>query len=329
MPNVQVSKVASMTSESELLNLLTELPAPDDYYTGRHIAPTVAAPNNILLFHRKKLIGGDAIDAAHHRYSLVYCIHTTASIGVNERSITVPAGHATLMTPHQFHSFILPTKPINWLFITFELQDDEKWLSPLQNQVFPIRQFSQELLSKLVRTYLEPPDDTRSRILPHMLGYWLAHLLETKALPLIEEGQTKAAYRPAELMEQINQYINLNLKKDLSVKALAEEVGISESNLRATVSKVLGFGLGSYVNRIRMNRAQGLITGTDMSIKEIAYECGFNSSQSFARAFRRATGSPPSNTGNLHSTKARMHKAPCGCCTVSAWSLVKMRSVQL
>jgi transcriptional regulator GlxA family with amidase domain len=42
-----------------------------------------------------------------------------------------------------------------------------------------------------------------------------------------------------------------------------------------------------------MNRAQGLITGTDMSIKEIAYECGFNSSQSFARAFRRATGQPP------------------------------------
>ena len=293
MPDDQVIKVASMPSEAELLNLLTDLAAPDDYYTGKHIAPTVAVPNNILLFHRKKLIDGDAIDAAHHRYSLVYCIHTAASIIVNERSITVPAGHATLLTPHQFHSFILPTKPINWLFITFELQDDEKWLSPLQNQVFRIRQFSQELLTRLIQTYLEPPIETRSRILPHMLGYWLAHLLETKALPLIEDGTAKAAYRPAELIQQINQYIHLNLKEDLCVKTLAEEVGTSESNLRASVAKVLGFGLGNYVNRIRINRAQGLITGTDMSIKEIAYECGFNSSQSFARAFRRATEEAP------------------------------------
>jgi transcriptional regulator GlxA family with amidase domain len=70
-------------------------------------------------------------------------------------------------------------------------------------------------------------------------------------------------------------------------------ITIPASNLRATVGKVLGFGLGNYVNRIRINRAQGLITGTDMSIKEIAYECGFNSSQSFARAFRRATGKAP------------------------------------
>jgi len=180
MPDDHISKVASMTSESELLNLLTNLPAPNDYYTGRHIAPVLAIPNNILLFHRKKLIAEDTIDAAHHRYSFVYCIHTAASIIVNQRSITLPTGHAILLTPHQFHSFIIPTKPINWLFITFELQDDDKWLSNLQNQVFSIRQFSQELLSKLLRTYLYPPSDTRSRILPHMLGYWLAHLLKQR-----------------------------------------------------------------------------------------------------------------------------------------------------
>lgn len=293
MTDDHLTKVAPMASESELLNLLSDLPAPDDYYTGRHITPAVAVPNNILLFHRESLIEGDTINAAHHRYSLVYCIHTVASIVVNERSITVPSGHATLLTPYQFHSFISPTKPINWLFITFELQDKEKWLSPLRNQVFPIHQFSLELVIRLIRTYLEPPFKTRSRMLPFMLGYWLAHLLETKALRSIEDEPDKAAYRAAEFMQQINQYIHLNLKEDLSVKALAKEVGTSESNLRATVRKVLGFGLGNYVNRIRINRAQGFITGAEMSIKEIAYECGFNSSQSFARAFRRATGEAP------------------------------------
>lgn len=82
-------------------------------------------------------------------------------------------------------------------------------------------------------------------------------------------------------------------------------------------------GLGHYINRIRINHAQQLLVESDLPIKHIAIDCGFNSSQSFVRAFRRATGIAPhqlrkngngTNMGvniKLHNSKLYVYLSPC------------------
>ena len=48
-----------------------------------------------------------------------------------------------------------------------------------------------------------------------------------------------------------------------------------------------------YVNGVRLQQAEYLVTETDKSMEEIAGETGFSSSNYFAAAFRRAYGISP------------------------------------
>lgn len=51
--------------------------------------------------------------------------------------------------------------------------------------------------------------------------------------------------------------------------------------------------LQKYVEEIRIERAERLLSETDMTLTEIAYECGFCSQSYFSYAFKRHTGTPP------------------------------------
>jgi AraC-like DNA-binding protein len=81
--------------------------------------------------------------------------------------------------------------------------------------------------------------------------------------------------------------------KPLSAKVLAAAVGVSESTIYRMFQKQLGVSFISYLNTIRVNAACGFIENTDMSITEIADQCGFSSLSNFYRVFHEYKGQAP------------------------------------
>lgn len=75
--------------------------------------------------------------------------------------------------------------------------------------------------------------------------------------------------------------------------ALASEVGVSRSVLAARATALLGEPIGSYLRRLRIDRAADLLAATDAPIKVIASRVGYASEPAFTRAFTRALGAPP------------------------------------
>ena len=64
--------------------------------------------------------------------------------------------------------------------------------------------------------------------------------------------------------------------------------------VRTILNKFLGESWNSYVNRIRAYKAQNILYyNPNKSISEILYECGFNSPNTFYRAFIREFGIHP------------------------------------
>ncbi len=51
--------------------------------------------------------------------------------------------------------------------------------------------------------------------------------------------------------------------------------------------------IGEYVRRLRVGRAQSLLTSSELGLAEIALACGFSDQSHFTRAFRRLAGIPP------------------------------------
>jgi AraC-like DNA-binding protein len=75
---------------------------------------------------------------------------------------------------------------------------------------------------------------------------------------------------------------------------MAEHCGIHRTQLGKIFQKLTGSSPMEYLFRIRMERAKTLLRETDIKIIDIAFECGYGSSQYFANTFKQATGATPS-----------------------------------
>lgn len=79
----------------------------------------------------------------------------------------------------------------------------------------------------------------------------------------------------------------------VSVTDLARQQGISVRHFSRLFRESTGKTVSEYAAEIRLNRAKALLSNSDSLIKEIAFECGFQSASSFSSAFRRATKLTP------------------------------------
>jgi len=84
-----------------------------------------------------------------------------------------------------------------------------------------------------------------------------------------------------------------NLEVTVTIAELCETVGISHRQLNRLFAQYVGKTPALYYRDIRLDRARGLITQTNLSMAEIAYASGFSSQVHFSRAYRDRFGMPP------------------------------------
>lgn len=103
----------------------------------------------------------------------------------------------------------------------------------------------------------------------------------------------------SKFQEEVLRILNKNISRNLSVEELARELGVSRSTLTHRFSSEMGETLAALKNRLRIEKAQEWLDSTDKSLKEIAYELGFNDPTYLSRVFRRRVGFSPSEYRNL------------------------------
>lgn len=104
------------------------------------------------------------------------------------------------------------------------------------------------------------------------------------------------AYLPIctnESLKKAIAYIRLNYHEDININRVADHTGISERYLRILFSQHLNLSPLEYLNQIRINKAVELLRNTEMSVKEICFQCGFQSPQYFSRIFKQQMGVSP------------------------------------
>ncbi|MCP4375368.1 MAG: helix-turn-helix transcriptional regulator [bacterium] len=74
----------------------------------------------------------------------------------------------------------------------------------------------------------------------------------------------------------------------------ARHCRIGTTHLSAIVQRLTGDSPMALLRRIRVRRAENLLRKTDMSVTSIAMNCGFSTSQLFARTFKQYTNHTPS-----------------------------------
>ena len=95
-------------------------------------------------------------------------------------------------------------------------------------------------------------------------------------------------------VSQAKEYIHANYtNSSLSLNDVAEHTGISASYLSELFNEIAGEKFSVYLAKYRVEKAQQLQSVTNLTVKEIGFQCGFNSSQNFIRVYKKYTGHTP------------------------------------
>lgn len=92
-------------------------------------------------------------------------------------------------------------------------------------------------------------------------------------------------------------YIRTNYRSDINVGDIAKHTEIGERYLRKLFAQNLSISPLDYLNQIRIDKSIELLRNTELSIKEIAFECGYQSPQYFSRIFKQRVGISPREVG--------------------------------
>ena len=81
-------------------------------------------------------------------------------------------------------------------------------------------------------------------------------------------------------------YIEENLFRSITLEDLCSEIFYSPVHLQRIFYYTVGETIGRYIKGRRLSEAAERLAGTSMSILEIALRCGYDSQESFTRAFK-------------------------------------------
>lgn len=89
-------------------------------------------------------------------------------------------------------------------------------------------------------------------------------------------------------------YIEENFQNpDLYAGLIADKFSISTKQVGRIVKDFTGYGFSEYLEHLRMEKALELLTNTGESVANIAAKCGFNSANTFYKAFKKVFGVAP------------------------------------
>lgn len=93
---------------------------------------------------------------------------------------------------------------------------------------------------------------------------------------------------------ELIEWVRTNLSGDLKISVLAARMGMSPRNFQRRFKTEFGVPPTTLIERFRIDQARELLRNPSVSIAAVAAATGFNSPDSFRRAFERVLGVSPS-----------------------------------
>lgn len=139
-----------------------------------------------------------------------------------------------------------------------------------------------EIFTKLVKHYSIPSEN--NEIILQSLILELIYTITKDIAKPIKKGNANNNYT---LIEKSLKYIKEHLTEDLSLENISEKLSISPIYFHNTFKTSVGKTLRDYVEELRIKKAINLLTTTNYTLTQIAYESGFSSQSYFSYVFKR------------------------------------------
>ncbi len=275
----------------ELAQISATIDTPQDYFLGYDQAGLLI-PRRVLVFSRQTtttLRQRSLENKSHHRFILVVPIQTKGEINLDNAVFDLRPSQALLVFPFQFHFYgKLGDEQLNWLFVTFEGVNPNE-LQALRDRRLQLDGEAQESLLEITRLW-----KNREQLnVPARIQLELTKLLYCLVTSHSSRRRESAPSEPDNLISKVNAWIFDRGPGSGTIDTLSDSIGICPSTLRKRFKNASGVTLGRYLREQQLLHATCLLSDSQLPIGEIAIRCGYESSASFSRAFRKQSGVNP------------------------------------
>ena len=139
----------------------------------------------------------------------------------------------------------------------------------------------QEVFEGYVKTFKQKES---TKDFPSFQSTYVSHRLRN------EEYSSKL---PIYKLQLVLNYIDNNLDGNIGLSEIAQQIGMSKYYFCRLFKKSMGITPYQYVIQQRVYKAKQLLLQPEMSIVDIALQCGFNSHSHLTTYFRLVTGITP------------------------------------
>lgn len=233
---------------------------------------------------------------------LHFVIEGEGVLTINDKKYPVKAGQVFLIPPNQETSHTADIKnPWKYFWIGFEGNQSKALLEMCGfsdcKYVVPFDDIS------LIRQTVSRLNKVKSNQVSYEYLI-LGCLYEVFAIMFFNSKKKAKGSEQKVYIDNAKAYMKVNLDKNISVTDVAKHIGFDRSYFARIFKKYTGKSPKTYLQELRLSYSLVLLTQTDLSLKQISLNCGFNDYSHFYNTFCKVNKITPTDYRNsLKNTK--------------------------
>ncbi len=254
----------------------------------------------------------------HNDIELTYVTEGKMQYNVNGKIETIEEGTAIFVNAKQLHYGFSDTFEdckficlvFNPIIVSGSSYIDELFVKPVtENKACPFlmidgkNQVEKEVLNLIEQAYKVSQNKS-----PELALNRLAFMIWEQIYKLVPKNQDKRVIvdhvdQSLLILKAMMKFIRQNYKEKISLKSIADSGNVSKTKCGMMFRQYVGQTPIEYLTEFRLNRAMELVENTELSIIEVALECGFSGASYFCEIFRRKFNSSPLEVRKAHKLK--------------------------
>lgn len=245
---------------------------------------------------------------SHTYYELFYLVNGNCTISLDNKLYTLSAGNIIFIPANAIHrTSYIGDNPSERIYIEFSsdyistIEDilGKNWTGKnLWGHILYIepthKSYINSLFDKIISEY-NIIDHYSDCCIRQLFQYLIIMLIRVDRTNIDEKNYITHSHKKIEAdMISASRYIAENFKNNISLNDVAEFLNLNPAYFSSKFKAFHGIGFSEYLRNTRINHAEWYLIETDLSMSDVADECGFCSSNYFGDTFKIVNGISPS-----------------------------------
>ncbi|WP_170311504.1 helix-turn-helix domain-containing protein [Vallitalea okinawensis] len=220
----------------------------------------------------------------HHSNEYVYIRKGAVKYWCDDQEHIAHAGDFYIIHPGQKHREVSYIEPLEFIYLKFRYKQMDQ-LSHPQEQI--IRNADKDIVTLMEQIIIELEEqELGTKQIVEAIILQLIWRVKRRLNLNNDCDQVKIDSKNIIVQEAI-EYIKSHQHEKITVKQIAENCNVSTDYLAHIFKEITEFSLLQYVDHIKMDEASIMLLNTDMNIRQIAYELGYNDALYFSKKFKK------------------------------------------